>query len=394
MINITDNNKPNPFPFLNLGFRPFFFAAGLSATLLMLLWLIIYQFNTLTIYNLPTQYWHAHEMIFGFAITVIAGFLLTAVKNWTGQQTINGTPLLLLFLLWLSARITFFIPEIPLIIQAILDISFLVFTTFFIALPIIKSKSWSHIGIASKILLLAISHIVFYLGALGVLENGISWGLYSAFYLIVALIFVMARRVVPFFIEKGLGLQQELKNPKWLDISSLFLFLFYVIFEVFLQTHIIFIVAFLLFVLHSVRLFNWYHKDIWQKTLLWGLYLAYVFLILGFGLKTLSFFINFSPYIIIHSFAMGIGLLTISMMSRVALGHTARSIFQPPKFLFWLFLLLGLAFIFRVLLPLFFAQNYDLWVLVSQILWIIAFGLFAIIYSPMLFKKRIDGQFG
>ncbi|SFV55114.1 NnrS protein involved in response to NO [hydrothermal vent metagenome] len=394
MINITDKNKPNLFPFLNLGFRPFFFAAGLSSSLLMFLWLIIYQFNIITIHNLTPQYWHAHEMIFGFTIAVISGFLLTAVRNWTGQQTIHGIPLLLLFLLWIVARIIFFIPNVSLVIQATIDSSFLLFITFFIALPIIKTKSWSNIGIVAKVLLLAISHIIFYLGLLGILKNGIIWGLYGAFYTILALIFVMARRVVPFFIEKGLGLKKELKNPKWLDISSLILFVLYVFFEIFWQSKITFLLAFLLFLLHSYRLINWHHKNIWRKPLLWSLYLAYVFLTLGFALKSISFFINISPYIVIHSFTMGIGLITLAMMSRVALGHTARNVFQPPKILFLIFTLSGLTFIFRVILPLLLTQHYFVWILISQILWLSAFVFFTITYTPMLFKKRLDNQFG
>jgi uncharacterized protein involved in response to NO len=394
MININDNNKPNLFPFLNLGFRPFFFAASFSASLLMLLWLLAYHFNALPIYHMPSQYWHAHEMIFGFSITVIAGFLLTAVKNWTGVQTIHGLPLLGLFLLWLLARILPFIGGVPLYLQAVIDVSFLFFVAFFIALPIIKAKSWSNIGIVSKIILLALSHLVFYLGLLGVLENGITWGLYGAFYSVLALIFVMARRVVPFFIEKGLNLKTPIKNPSWLDTYSLILFAIYVFFDVFWQTSIIYIISLLLFLLHSIRLFNWYHANIWQKTLLWSLFLGYSFITLGFGLKTLSFFINISPYIIIHSFAMGIGMVTISMMARVALGHTARNVFQPPKILFLIFVLLGLTFILRVLMPLFFEQYYQLWIFISQTLWFTTFTIFTIIYTPFLFKKRLDGSFG
>jgi uncharacterized protein involved in response to NO len=394
MINITDNNKPNLFPFLNLGFRPFFFGAGLSASLLMLLWLLAYHFNALPIYHMPSQYWHAHEMIFGFSIAVISGFLLTAVKNWTGIQTINGLPLLGLFLLWLLARILPFISDFPLYLQAVIDVSFLFFVALFIILPIAKTKSWSNIGIVSKILLLALSHLVFYLGLLDILDNGITWGLYGAFYSILALVFVMARRVVPFFIEKGLNLKTSIKNPSWLDTYSLVLFVFYVFFDVFWQTPIIYIISLLLFVLHSIRLFNWYHDNIWQKTLLWSLFIAYSFITLGFGLKTLSFFINISPYIIIHSFAMGLGMITISMMSRVALGHTARNVFQPPKILFFIFVLLGLTFVFRVLAPLFFEQYYTIWIFISLILWFTTFAIFTITYTPFLFKKRLDNNFG
>jgi uncharacterized protein involved in response to NO len=91
---------------------------------------------------------------------------------------------------------------------------------------------------------------------------------------------------------------------------------------------------------------------------------------------------------------MGIGMVTISMMARVALGHTARNVFQPPKILFLIFVLLGLTFILRVLMPLFFEQYYQLWIFISQTLWFTTFTIFTIIYTPFLFKKRLDGSFG
>ena len=119
-----------------------------------------------------------------------------------------------------------------------------------------------------------------------------------------------------------------------------------------------------------------------------------MFLTLGFALKTLAFFTAISPYIVIHSFALGIGMITISMMSRVALGHTGRNVFQPHKAIFWLFLFLALSFVFRVILLLLLPQYYTLWVFIAQALWAVAFGIFVIIYSPMLFKKRLDGQWG
>lgn len=373
-------------PFLTLGFRPLFFVAGVSAAVFMAIWAIMLQSNVVWV-NLSMAHWHAHEMIFAYTMAVIAGFLLTAVKNWTGIASISGLPLLFLVLLWLLARFLPFVAGFPLALQAIVDVGFLFLTTIFIAIPIFKARAWQHIGIIAKVLLLGVAHLIFYLGLLGVLDNGVNIGLYGSFYLILALIFVMSRRIVPFFIEKGLGLTQPLKNPIWLDRTSLVLFVLYAVFEVFYSNHLIFIVALLLFVLHTIRLVNWYQNGIWHKTLLWSLYLAYMFLILGFGLKALSFFITISPYIILHSFALGVGMITIAMMSRVALGHTGRNIFTPPKALFWIFLLLSFAFIFRVLLPLFTLQYYYLWVLIAQIFWITAFGIFVMIYTPILFKK-------
>ena len=121
---------------------------------------------------------------------------------------------------------------------------------------------------------------------------------------------MMSRRLLPFFIERGLGLKTELKNSKFLDLLSLFLFLGFMIAEIFFQTIISHTLAGLLFIIHSIKLFNWYHKGIWKKSLLWSIYLAYVFLTLGFGLYVASYFINMMPNISTHSFAFGIALMT------------------------------------------------------------------------------------
>jgi uncharacterized protein involved in response to NO len=118
------------------------------------------------------------------------------------------------------------------------------------------------------------------------------------------------------------------------------------------------------------------------------------FCIVGFGFKILSYFVTLPPNLDIHSFAFGIGLITISMMSRVSLGHTGNDVFNPPKKLNLIFALLLLSFIFRVVFPILNRAYYHEWVLIAQALWIAAFMGFLLIYTPLFFKPRIDGQFG
>ncbi len=386
MIKINMSNDSDKVAFLTMGFRPLFLAASLSAVLLMLLWLINYQQNMHLSTNISAQLWHAHEMIFGYTVAVIIGFLLTATTNWTKLTTLQGWPLLILFLIWLIARIIFIIGNITPLLQAIIDTSFLFIAAIAIALPIITTTSWQHIGIVAKIILMFCAHLVFYLGVLGIIDNGVLIGIYSAFYLILSLIFVMMRRVVPFFIERALNV--KIKNYRYLDISSLVLFIIYVALALFIQTDIIFIVALLLTIVHSIRLILWHHIKIWQKPLLWSLYVAYIFLVIAFFLHTISYFINISPYIIIHSFAVGIAMITISMMSRVILGHTNRNVMQPPKIILISFLLIILVFIARVILPIFYINFYTIWVVSAQILWILAFIIWTVPYIPMLINKN------
>jgi len=384
--------------FLHLGFRPFFFAAIAYGVISILLWLLIFTFgNNILPSSYPVISWHAHEMIFGFSTAVITGFLLTAVKNWTGIQTVNHKPLLGLFLLWLIARVLVFIPtDWALPSLAVIDSLYLLLVTVSFSYPVFKVKQWKNLAFSGKIFLLFIANVVFYLGLLGYLENGVHYGLYAGFYTVLAVIFNMGRRVIPFFIEKGLGCPFEAKNYKWVDISSLWLFLAFAIADVLLPNHyIVAVLALALVAIHSIRLYGWHHKALWKKSLLWVLYAGYFWIVLGFILKASSVFFNASPYHALHAFAYGgIGMITTGMMARVALGHTGNNVFDPPKILHLIFTLLFIGAIVRVIFPIVLSQFYIYSIGLSQVLWILAFSLLFITYAPMLIKSRADGRYG
>ena len=403
MLNIEGeivDSEPVDFgpPVWRLGFRPFFLAAGVFAIVAMAIWMANFVFSVeFNFSGIPPTLWHAHEMMFGYVIAVVAGFLLTAIKNWTGEEVIRGKPLAFLFLLWLTARI---LPltglNIALEIIAVVDVAFLFLLGVVCLRPVLKVKQYKQVGIISKLFLLMFCNIVFYLGLMGVLAEGAQWGLFSALYMIIALIFVMMRRVMPMFIQNGVDGDVELVNRAWVDHSSLILLVFLWLSDVFTSYHTVTaILAVLLTLLHSLRLAGWYTSLIWRKPLVWILVAAYASLILGFALIALSEFIGISPFLSVHAFTVGgIGLLTIGMMSRVSLGHTGRSVFEPPAIIFWSFVALFLGVIFRVVLPLFNMDLYVYWIGISQVFWMIAFGIFVAVYAPMLLTERIDGRDG
>ena len=190
---------------LRLGFRAFFLAAGGFAVVSVLVWYASFILGWgFPFAGLSPSAWHAHEMIYGYSMAVVAGFLLTAVRNWTGMQTLHGPALLLLFLLWLLARVSILAGGARfLALAAGLDLLFMAVLTTAIAVPIIRSRQWSNLAIVGKIALLLVSNLVFFLGVSGQLERGVYWGLYSGLYLIIALIFTLSRRVLPLFIERG-----------------------------------------------------------------------------------------------------------------------------------------------------------------------------------------------
>ena len=398
MIQIQSSSRTYKTAFLHLGFRPFFAGAALFAIISMSLWLAIYEFGLyVDLKTLPTVLWHGHEMIYGYAMAVIAGFLLTAVRNWTGVMTLNGIGLLLLFMLWLAARILHFVPFTQVtVITPIVDLVFMLFLVIAVAIPIIKVRQWTQTGVLAVLVLLFIGNLFFYASIAGLVRLTPQFGLYLGFYLILAMVFIMARRVVPFFIEKGVAYEVQLNNWLWLDILSLIFFgAFAVIDIIWPDQRIVALLAVLLFVLHSVRLIQWYTPGIWKKPLLWVLYFAYGFITVGFALKAGVYLLGVSPFIAMHAFSVGgIGMVTIGMMSRVILGHTGRNVFDPPKIVSLIFFLMLLAVVFRVIMPLIMMSQYTLWIGVSQIFWISSFVVFSFIFIPMLIKPRIDGQYG
>ena len=398
MLNIEENSTTtNQFALFALAFRPFFLGAGLFAVISVLVWMAVYIFNWQHDFGaVSSQVWHAHEMIYGYAMAVVAGFLLTAIKNWTGIQTLHGWGLAVLFLLWVVARVLFMAGNVPILIIATADIAFMVLLVIFSVIPILKVKQWINFAIVTKLLLMMASNVVFYLGVMGIVEEGVRIGLYSGLYLIVALIFTMGRRVIPFFIERGVDETVELTNRRWVDLSSLALFLLFWIFELVEPNGLVVaILGIALFVLHGLRLAGWYTPGIWRKPLLWSLYLAYGFLITGLLLKSAAYFWGVSPFLSAHAFAYGgVGLMTIGMMSRVALGHTARDVFSPPPVLFWLFAFIFVGAVIRVFFPILDNSHYALWIGLSQVLWVIAFGMFVFIYTPVCMKPRLDGRPG
>ena len=380
----------------HLGFRPFFLLGGMFAVVAVAIWLWIlsYQGSLPRGSSLGLLQWHAHEMLFGYTLAVIAGFLLTAEGNWTGVQTLHGAPLLMLAALWLLARIMPFVPHAQAIpVMAVLDLLFNSLLCIALLHPIVKVRQWKHLAIWSKVLLLLAANVMFYLGVFNQLDEGVRLGLYTALYIIVSLIMLMGRRVIPFFIEKGVGYPVSLINHRWLDLSSLVLLLLFIIVEVFVVSPMYAaITAAALAILHAWRLVGWYTNGIWKKPLLWSLYLGYAWLVVGFSLKALSYWGTLNPMLAVHAFAYGgIGMLTLGMMARVALGHTGRDVFNPPKVLSVLFLLLLAGAVMRVVMPLLTSGSYAMWIMFSQLLWMAAFAGFVLVYAPMLVKGRVDG---
>lgn len=380
----------------NLGFRPFFLGAAIFAIISMTLWMGVYVLQLpLPITRISTFQWHAHEMIYGFAMAVIAGFLLTAVKNWTGVQTLYGSGLLGLFALWMVPRILFLFGTPWIFIAGFFDLLFALGLIVSILYPIVKVKQWRQLGIIAILVLLAVANGCFYLGAAGLFDRGAYFGIYGGLFLIVGLILFIGRRVIPFFVEVGVGYPVKLFNSRGLDIAITLLYIVFLSAVLAGPSWLAALVAMGLFITNSIRLAGWHTSGIWQKPLLWSLFVAFLWINLGFLLLAVNIFLNLPNIVVIHAFSVGgIGVVILSMMARVTLGHTGRNVQNPPKAVAIALVVLIVGAIFRVIAPLIVESQYVVWVATSQILWIVAFLIFIITYFPMLVQPRIDGQFG
>lgn len=386
----SSTTEPEGLALFSLGFRPFFLVAAIFSVVSIFKWLLIYKFQLLVPSGAITiSQWHSHEMIYGYSMAVIAGFLLTAIMNWTGIQTIQNSKLATLVGLWALARVVFLFGATHLEFAAFFDILFMLGLLLATAHPIIKREQWLQLGILTKLACLLLGNVCFYLGALGWLPNGATWGLYGGLYLIISLILVIGSRVLPSFIRSGVDYQVEIKNSKPLAMASLVIFVLFFINQLFLHNPVyLTATAGGLFLVTSLRLYDWHTPDIWRKPLLWSLYIAFCSIDLGFLLFALSPYLPISQFIALHAMAFGgIGLATLGMMARVTLGHTGRNIRSPPKYTATIFLLLLLGLIFRIFLPLLLPAYYENWMLLAQVFWILGFVVFLVVNARFLVSK-------
>jgi len=383
---------------LQTGFRLFFLGAMLFSIVSMAQWTWqLYFHEQIALHTISRTQWHGHEMLFGYAGAVIAGFLLTAVQNWTGRTTANGMPLLILFLFWLGARVFATLPQQEGLYYVLLFTN-LFYAALLLAIfrPIVQTGNNAQWGVGAKLLLLWVLDDLFLCSAIGWLDSQYaSTYLLIAVYTVIGLILVMAQRVMPFFTRNTIQDKNNVRDYPYVSLISLLSLLGLLVADV-MSWHNAMLACGMVFAASNIiRLYGWYDAEIWHKPLLWVLYVALVFIIAGVIMRVTSHLTVTLPSLGLHAMTYGgIGVITIGMMARVSLGHTGRNVFEPPSGLAVPFIMLIAGAVIRALLPLVMMDYYFLLILVSQIFWIGAFLLMLVFFLVPLLQPRPDGKSG
>lgn len=384
-------------PLFRLGFRPFFLLGALFSCLAMFGWLG--QLNGWL--QLPgitnPVWWHAHEMLFGFGASIVAGFLLTAVQNWTAHPGVRGWPLALVVGLWALPRCLLPWVGEDNVVLMVADLAWLPLCAWFLAKPIIITRQWRNLFFVPLLLILT-------------LLNGASWLwrddwltmehlLITTVLLFTTLIAVMGGRVIPFFTARATGTEKAVPLP-WLErgaLASLWLImLLWLLLPTAWTTSLYMMPLYIVAAgLHLWRQLRWQPKSTLSHPLLWSLHLAYLFIPLGLlALSAQAVGLPITLSVASHLLSAGcIGTMILGMIARVSLGHSGRAL-RVGRRITAAFGLVILSSLLRVLIP----QLWPTLTLVGWNLsgwsWIAAYGLFVWVYAPILSQPRADGRPG
>lgn len=388
-------------PLWSYGFRPFFLLASAFAALSILVWVLVLRGLVSISPALAPFSWHAHEMLFGFTSAVLAGFLLTAVRNWTGgQPTLEGRGLMALVVVWLAGRALALVPAlVPPVLHMGVDAAFFVGLAVAIGIPLVKTKNRRNLAMPPLLLLFGAADVAMHLGASG-LGPHVLVPLATTFALHVPLLFVVivGGRVVPFFTRNALRAEGiEVNDSRVVAYAGLSTVAVAVIaealFVVRLDVAPIAVVALASAgVLLLVRMRGWATRHTFSRPVLAVLHVGWVLLAVGYLLLALArgWPSVLLPTTALHALSIGgLALIILGMMSRVSLGHTGRPIVvvKPIVIAYGLVVLSGLV---RVVVPALVPATSMPYLDIAAGLFAAAFLIFFFVYLPILTAPRPD----
>jgi uncharacterized protein involved in response to NO len=376
---------------LSYGFRPFFFFGACYAALAILAWLPLYFGEISNPSSFSPRDWHAHEMLYGYLPAVITGFLLTAIPNWTGRLPLQGRPLLALVLLWGAGRVAVnvsaFIGSVP---SAIIDCAFLLLIMAAAGRETVAGQNWRNLKVLIPVAILALGNIGFHVEAhvFGIADYSIRIGIAA----VLTLIMLIGGRTVPSFTRNWLVRENPGRLPvpfTSLDVVSIAISVVSLAIWIAVPDGLVTAGAlFLGGLLQLIRLARWAGDRTFGERLVLVLHVAYAFIPIGFMLAALGAVGVILPSAGLHAWMVGgVGLMTLAVMTRASLGHTGHELVASlgTQAIYAAVLTAVLA---RVTVALFPAWTFELLHLATAA-WVAAFGGFALLYGPLLFRPRL-----
>jgi uncharacterized protein involved in response to NO len=395
IVSIDELRRPAKAPrgwsLWSLGFRPFYLLASVFAALSIALWSAQFA-GWLGATYLPGPLWHAHEMLFGFALAVIVGFLFTAGRNWTNRPTPSGLPLALLALVWLAGRVLVATPHVW--ASALVNAAFPIAAAIGLAIPLRAAGNRRNYFFVGLLVMMGLADLALHLSVVGVLALPAFFGVRIGLDVLLFVMAVMAGRVVPMFTNNGVPGAGAERRPAVDRIALAALLALVAADAAGLEGALLALVAGVAAAAHAVRWLFWKPWRTLRVPLVWILHAGYAWIVVHLALRSAAELGLIASSPATHALtAGGAGALIIGMMTRTSRGHTGRSL-QADGFDVASYVLVVLSALVRVGVPLCMpALTVDA-VIVSAALWCAGFALFAIRYAPSLVRPRLDGKPG
>jgi uncharacterized protein involved in response to NO len=392
---------PKTAAFLSYGFRPFFLFAGIYAVIAMAAWIAWFGWNGESAWvhapatDFPPLLWHTHEMLFGYAIATLAGFLLTAAPNWTGAQPVNGGPLALLAGVWAAGRAAvWFSAFLPPGAVAAVDLAFPALLLTFMARTLTGGSARHAVFLGVLALLFAANGMV-HLERLGLSDDTAAAGHRLAFDVFIVLIALIGGRVVPAFTRSVLAGKDgadPLPPLPWLDRLAVFSVLAVLVADQLGPNQpVAGGLALGAAAINGLRLIRWQGWHVLDQPIVWILHLGYAWLVAGLAFKG---FAQLSGAVdgatALHVLSVGaIGSMTLGIMTRAGLGHTGRALKVAPAITFAYLLLSGVVVV-RIGGPMWLEDFRQAAMVTAGAGWCVAFAVFTRVYWPILTGPHVD----